>query len=376
MGIPLPFACACEERLGLSLAEFAALVGKTALLFDETRFYHRGAGAVTSLGHAVAALRRLWHRLETPLWKYRLGVAGLSAADNAALLHSLLHCTLPCRRAGPWADVPFEFHYGDAWSLSLYHAAGPARSVLRCADGTDVGIRLEQVADGNPGMDRRLEKVVVQAPAPLLRRGLVLCDMPVGRSSAPSRAETPASYYLESFSRTDVAHVVWVAAADDIAITAATGPAGQSCVDCCSDVIVTGCGELDEPAAAGTGRIAVSPYDILDYFGCRSPAVIFVPPCNGNAEAAVVRTARERISEMADPEARIQDIAAAWERVGDSVRDWCIRREREEGAATFRWRPDSWVRWLGVAAATSLGQAMAERLSSLDETCREKFHRI
>ncbi len=364
MVTPLPFACACEERLGLSLAGFADLAGKTALLFDETRFYHGDAEAVRTLGHAVAALRRLCRRLETPLWRYRVAVAGLSGAATATLFTSLLHCDVSFRLAGPWADIPFEFRYGDDWSVTPRGAAGPAFSILRCTDGTDVAARLEETfATGVPTTNTLVDKVVVKAPAVLLRHGLALCDVP------PYRTVTDAGDAFippdpGTYLRTEVAHLVWVASTDEIAGATSSRTGMHPSAGLCSDVVVIGAdGLAGFHSDSSTERTVSGGVDASERFGCLCPNVRIAPPSAADPEASAVPVVAERIRELADPDARIRDIAAAWERIGEAVRDWFVWREREGGAGRPRWRPDSWARWVGGAAASPVGCAMAEALS-------------
>ncbi len=362
MVTPLPFACACEERLGLSLSGFADLAGKTALLFDETRYYHGDPDAVRALGHAVAALRRLCRRLETPLWRYRVAVTGLSAAGVDALFTFLLHCDVSFRLAGPWADIPFEFHYGADWSVTLHRAAGPAWPVLRCTDSTDVAARLEDAFATGCLVTSPLHKVVIKMPAALLRRGLALCDVPPYRTVTDDADASPPPV-PGSYLRTEVAHLVWVASADEITGATSSRTGMHPNAGLCSDVVVIGAGGLTETHSDSGGQTVGIGADASERFGCLCPAVRVAPSCAVDPEAPAVPVLAERIRELADPDARIRDIAADWERLGEAVRAWFTRREREGGAGRQRWRPDSWARWVGSAAASPVGRAMAETLS-------------
>ena len=130
-------------------------------------------------------LDQIVRRLEAP--RFEIAVFGRVSSGKSSLLNHLAGIDVLPVGVTPITAVPTRLVRGDRFAVQIAFAEGHPRTVP-----------LEELRDyaseeGNPGNSQRVTGILVQAPSPRLREGVVLVDTPgVGSLARSGSAETLA----------------------------------------------------------------------------------------------------------------------------------------------------------------------------------------
>lgn len=348
--------------------QLALVVDELLMLVQETIDYRTEEEVTKVLEAVLRILINLRRRLELSNSRYVVAMVGLSNVGKSTLLNALLGSDLAPRRNGPCTAAPIEFTCGSDYRVTAYYRHQLRRPVWNCDHVGMIHERLSALADDS-GAEASclLDKVVVEAPHPLLAGGLIIADTPGFGAAQPADAQGSHEAALRNYLKDDVAQVFWVVLAEQ-----GIGKREKSFHDelfakVCDDVVVTGCEAWSrEDRDRFKQRYARC-------FEHRMPTFHFASGLAGITartandqqalETAGITLLENRIRQLANSDERSSAIESSLLQLADDLGRWM--REygtRRDARSANLWRPDSWGRWKTVAACDVLVRQLTEML--------------
>ncbi|MDR3182025.1 MAG: dynamin family protein, partial [Planctomycetaceae bacterium] len=229
------------------------ILDELLLLVSESEQYHRPvageihqtfAGIFADVRQMLAEIRR---RTMAASKRYVVAVVGLTNVGKSTLLNALFGQELAPRRNGPCTAAPIEFIYGNEYLVSVHYFASIQKPRWQCPDIESVHKRLKALAD-NSGAERSktIQRVVVHAPLPLLKNGLVIADTPGFGAAQLEGAEGSHEESLKTYLTASVSQVFWIVLGEQGILKGEKDFHDKFFGQLCDDVIVTGCDDWEQ----------------------------------------------------------------------------------------------------------------------------------
>lgn len=338
------------------------------MLVRESADFQSEADVRAILIEASKAIITLRRRIQIVSDRYVVAVVGLTNVGKSTLLNALLGAELAPRRNGPCTAAPIEFTFGEELRVTAHYQRRLSRPTWSCSDPSAVHERLASLADDSGDTaSQEIQKVIVEAPLPLLANGLIVADTP-GFGAAQS-AESVSSHEtaLKQYLLDDVSQVFWIVLADQ-----GIGKREMQFHDSffgqvCDDIVVTGCDDWD----AGDKERFRRRFGA--HFHNRMPCFHFVSGLQGlrarasndapGLEAAGIPLLENRIRELVRFEGRLTAIEHSLIQLAVDLRSWLMGyRDTHHQRLQRWWRPDSWSRWKACFPLHSLSTQLIQVL--------------
>lgn len=331
--------------------ELPAVIDELLMLISESARYHAHEQVKTILKEAQSTLLLYRKRVALGSRRHVVAVVGLTNVGKSTLLNAILGSELAPRRNGPCTAAPIEFSHGPDLEITVHYHQSLNRPHWQCADVEALHHRLAALADdAGAEASRQIQRVIVQAPLPLLENGLVIADTPGFGAAQTEEATGSHEAALKSYLQDQVSQVFWVVLADQ-----GIGQREKSFHDSffaqiCDDVVATGCEDWENQDRERFRR------RFADLFGTHLPRFHFVSGLQGiqaraandaaGLESAGITLLEERIRELADGGGRTSALKEGLEQLAADLCFWLgeFRDSRQRKLDQF-WRPDSWSRW-------------------------------
>ena len=353
------------------------ILNELMLLVYESEQYHQESEneAQQAFSQTLADVRQMLaemrRRTLAASKRYVVAIVGLSNVGKSTLLNALFGQDLAPRRNGPCTAAPIEFVYGDQYQVSVHYFTSIRRPVWPCADTESVHERLKALADSSGAeQSRTIKRVIVHAPLPLLKNGLVIADTPGFGAAQLDGAEGSHEESLKAYLRDAVSQVFW---------TVNQGSIGKTEIDFhdsffghfCDDVIVNVRTEGEEYTQKNKEDFIKR---FSKHFQHRLPTFHFVEAKLGlkarkkdddeALEAAGIPAIETRVQSLAEIEGRVKGIENALlelaKELRDKYADYCSEYDVRR---TVFWRPDSFDRWSAACGGNVLHDALTEILT-------------
>ncbi|NJN37000.1 MAG: hypothetical protein HC794_08035 [Nitrospiraceae bacterium] len=348
--------------------ELALLMDELLMLFHESALYHNQTSLREVLQEAQKSVTKLRRRVLKLSQRYVVAVVGLTNVGKSTLLSALLGAELTPRRNGPCTAAPIEFIYGKQLRVTSYHRAELARPSRQFDNATALHDYLSTLSeDLESKRSASVERVVVEAPLPLLAHGLIIADTPgfgEAQGLGPTRSDEGT---LRDYLAQQASQVFWIVLAEQGIGQRELAFHQRYFAEVCDDLVVTGCDDWDERDR--------------DRFRCRftnvfsglTPRFHFVSGLRGlearrenNAhelEAAGITHLEQRIRDLHDHGQRLVNLTDALQRLSEDLVFW-LNHHTVTQSLTHEgwWRPDSWGRWSSSLPHDGLKQSLTHTL--------------
>ncbi len=327
------------------------ILDELLMLLVESMEYQRVPEVRAVYHEAKEMLLALRRRVLAASKQYVVAVVGLTNVGKSTLLNALFGEELAPRRNGPCTAAPIEFTYGDSLAVTAYHYRSMTRPTWSCPNVEKVHERLSALADDSGAeRSRSIQRVVVQAPLPLLKHGLIIADTPGFGAAQTGGAEGSHEDSLRKYLVDSVSQVFWVVLAEQ-----GIGKREKDFHDnmfgqVCDDVIVTGCDDW-EPTDCDRFRHRFSQsFHRLPRFHFASGLRGLKARKAGDDAAlseAGIKAIEDRVQELAGIGGRFESIQNSILALAGDLTYWLTEYRTDHETLKVWWRPDSWDRWTG-----------------------------
>ena len=356
--------------------EMESVLDKLLLLVFESEQYHDSCPAdathqayrriCADVRLALAEMRR---RTKAASKRYVVAVVGLSNVGKSTLLNALFGLDLAPRRNGPCTAAPIEFVYGENFQVAVNYFDSIRKPVWECPNVENVHARLEALASGGGAeQSRAIQRVVVHAPLPLLKNGLVIADTPGFGAAQVEGAEGSHEESVKKYLQSSVSQVFWVVLGEQGILKGEKDFHDKFFGQLCDDVIVTGCDDWEQRDKERFRQ------RFSQAFESRMPMFHFASGKLGRharqtgsleeLEQAGIPAIEERIKSLSDTAGRMQGVENALLELAKDLLNWhadfCT--ENDTRRVSF-WRPDSFDRWLAANPGNPTHQKLTKALT-------------
>ncbi|MDR0327343.1 MAG: dynamin family protein [Planctomycetaceae bacterium] len=360
-------------------ATIVKILDELLILVSESEKYH---GASTNTAHKafhkiltdvrfmLAEIRR---RSLAASQRYVVAIVGLTNVGKSTLLNALFDQDLAPRRNGPCTAAPIEFIYGEEYQVSVHYFAKLKKPEWQCPNTESVHERLKALADSSGAeQSRSIQRVVVHAPLPLLKNGLVIADTPGFGAAQLDGAEGSHEESLKTYLTESVSQVFWIVLAEHGILRSEKDFHDKFFGQLCDDVIVTGCDDWEQrDKDRFRQRFSQTFQNRLPTFHFASGKLGIEAHKTGNVEEleqAGIPAIEKRIESLANIEDRVASIETTVLELAKDLKEWYVDfcNQHNTRRVSF-WRPDSFDRWLLAHLNNPLHKHLVEILKHHQE---------
>ena len=351
--------------------DLQSILDELLMLLVESGEFHRTPQVVEVFGEAKDMLLSMRRRLIAATKQYVVAVVGLTNVGKSTLLNAVFGQELAPRRNGPCTAAPIEFMYGDTLSVTAYHFRSMTRPTWNCTNVEDVHERLSALADDSGAeRSRNIQRVVVQAPLPLLEQGLIIADTPGFGAAQLDGAEGSHEESLRKYLTNSVSQVFWVVLAEQGIGKREKDFHDKMFGQVCDDVIVTGCDDWESTDCDRFQQRFSQSFNRMPRFHFASGLRGLKARRSGDDEMlyeAGIKAIEGRIQQLADVSGRFESIRGSMLALAEDLAFW-LSGYSSGNDSDFKtwWRPDSWGRWMAKQENNDFKQHLTAVLERRD----------
>lgn len=329
------------------------LLGELMMLFHESAEFHRlrepavQAHLLRAANSLVALNRRAYWVQE----RYVVAVAGTSDRGRTCVLRSLIEGAFQSDPVLASSGTTVELRYGTLPRFrEIRQPPGTPYSEAFQTNAELLAALARRAAERNGAPpEERCCKLEIQAPLPILSRGLIILLLGAFEDEGTEAVEAKRSDPpLDGVNQT-----IWCLAADECFVAEQPSPRLKPVADVCDDVVLIGRGLADETLEASCRRA------IDGWFTKRAPrfhlaAADTLPDDDrqavaGEGDVWAARYLVAYLNLLSTLDGRRSDAGKALLTLASDTGEWLRLYRTSSGQGLPAWWPsDSWIRWTGL----------------------------